>query len=231
MNLIRSAVLLIAAATSIGASKPSPKLGPVAPANWTATVVRTPSEAHLLGNPAAKVKLIEYVSYTCSHCADFEIQAGSELALGFIKPGTGSLEFRPYFRNPIDIAATLMAYCGPPSRFMGNHAALLRGQKGWLTPVTNAQMRRWQSGTFASQMQAVASDLKLYDLFIKRGYNRIELERCLTNEPLARRIASENRTAESVIGIQGTPSFVLNDRLLDAGDWRSLRPYLAAATR
>ncbi|MFM6932282.1 MAG: thioredoxin domain-containing protein [Novosphingobium sp.] len=231
MPFLRSAVLLLAAATSIGAGKPAARLGPVAPANWTATVALTPGGAHLLGNPAARVKLVEYVSYTCSHCADFEIQAGSELALGFIKPGTGSMEFRPYFRNTVDIAATLMAYCGPPSRFMGNHAALLRGQKGWLTNVTPEQQKRWRSGTFASQMQAVASDLKLYDLFIKRGYNRIELERCLANEPLARRISAENQTAESVLGIAGTPSFVLNDRLVDAADWRSLRPYLAAATR
>lgn len=231
MTVFRAALLILAAGASIGAGKPSPKLGPKAPANWTATVVRTPGEAHLLGNPAARVKLIEYVSYTCSHCADFEIQAGSELALGFIKPGTGSMEFRPYFRNTVDIAATLMAYCGPPSRFMGNHTALLRGQKGWLGNVSAEQQKRWRTGTFASQMQAVASDMKLYDLFIKRGYNRIELERCLANEGLARRIASENQTAESVLGIQGTPSFLLNDRLVDAGDWRSLRPYLAAATR
>lgn len=229
MNLFRSALILIAAVTTLGAGKPAP--APAAKANWTATVARTPGDAHLLGNPAAQVRLIEYVSYTCSHCADFEVQAGSELALGFIKPGSGSMEFRPYFRNPIDIAATLMAYCGAPSRYMGNHAALLRGQKGWLGPVTVAQQKRWQSLDFASQMRAIASDMKLYDLFIKRGYNRPDLDRCLANEGLARRIASENRTAESVLGIRGTPSFVLNDRLIDAGDWRSLRPYLAAATR
>lgn len=229
MKPFRSALILIAAAATIGATKPAP--APAAKANWTATVVRTPGEAHLLGNPSAKVKLIEYVSYTCSHCADFEIQAGSELALGFIKPGTGSMEYRPYFRNPIDIAATLMAYCGPPSRFVGNHAVLLRGQKGWLKPITGEQMKRWQSGDFPSRMRAIASDLKLYDLFTKRGYNRTDLDRCLANEGLARRISSENRTAESVLGIDGTPSFVLNDRLIDAGDWRSLRPHLAAATR
>lgn len=229
MNLLRSALILLAAAATLGATKPA--LAPAPKANWTATVSRTPGDAHLLGNPAARVKLVEYVSYTCSHCADFEVQAGSEIAMGFIKPGTGSMEFRPFFRNQIDIAATLMAYCGAPSRFMGNHAALLRGQKGWLGPVTVGQQKRWESLGFAPRMRAIASDLKLYDLFIRRGYNRTDLDICLANEGLARRISSENQTAESVMGIQGTPTFLLNDRLIDAGDWRSLRPYLAAATR
>lgn len=229
MNIAKPLLLIAAAALSIGAGKPT--LAPAAKANWTATVVRTADNSHVLGNPAAKVKLVEYVSYTCSHCAEFEVQAGSELALGFVKPGSGSLELRPYFRNTVDIAATLLAYCGAPSRFIGNHSALLRGQKTWLKNVTPEQQHRWQTGDFVSRMRAIASDLKLYDIFTARGYNRIDLDRCLANEALAVKIADENMTADSVLGIRGTPSFVINDRLVEAGDWRSLRPILMQLTR
>ena len=38
--------------------------------NWTTAVVER-DNGHLLGNPEAKVKLVEFMSYTCSHCADF----------------------------------------------------------------------------------------------------------------------------------------------------------------
>ncbi|MFM5929682.1 MAG: thioredoxin domain-containing protein [Novosphingobium sp.] len=230
MKTLRLFLLAASAVATIGAGKPAAP-APAPKANWTATVARTASNSHVIGNPAARVKLVEYVSYTCSHCAEFEVEAGSELALGFIKPGTGSIEYRPYFRNTVDIAATLMAYCGSPARFTGNHIALLRGQKKWLVNVSAEQQRRWQTGDFASRMRSIASDLKLYDLFIARGYSRIDLDKCLANEPLARRLADENQTAESMLGINGTPSFVINDRLLDAGDWRSLRPILMSLTR
>ncbi|MFM5907245.1 MAG: thioredoxin domain-containing protein [Novosphingobium sp.] len=228
MKTLRLFLLVASAVAAIGAGKPA---APAPKANWTATVTRTAGNSHVVGNPAAKVKLVEYVSYTCSHCADFEVEAGSELAMGFIRPGTGSVEYRPYLRNSVDIAATLMAYCGSPARFSGNHTALLRGQKKWLVTVSAEQERRWQTGSFASNMRAIASDLKLYDLFIGRGYSRVDLDRCLANEPLARQITGENRTADSILGINGTPSFVINDRLLDASNWRSLRPILMSLTR
>ncbi|HEX8580099.1 MAG TPA: thioredoxin domain-containing protein, partial [Allosphingosinicella sp.] len=39
--------------------------------DWTQTVSATPAGGFLMGNPAAKVKLVEYGSMTCGHCAAF----------------------------------------------------------------------------------------------------------------------------------------------------------------
>ena len=39
--------------------------------NWTTAGTATPTLGHRIGNPAAKVKLTEYISYTCPHCAAF----------------------------------------------------------------------------------------------------------------------------------------------------------------
>jgi protein-disulfide isomerase len=43
-----------------------------APNKWLSTVTVTAKGAHVLGNPAAPKKVVEYLSYTCGHCADFE---------------------------------------------------------------------------------------------------------------------------------------------------------------
>ncbi|MCB8828310.1 DsbA family protein, partial [Escherichia coli] len=40
-------------------------------ADWTRHVTQTAKGAFVLGNPAAPIKLVEYGSYTCSHCAAF----------------------------------------------------------------------------------------------------------------------------------------------------------------
>lgn len=228
----RLILLAAAAILSTGAGKPAARPAAAAKANWTATVVRTPGDGVRIGNPNARVQVIEYVSYTCSSCARFELEAGSELALGFIRPGNGSLEYRPYFRNEIDIAASLLALCGPAAKFPGNHAALLRSQQSWLKPVSREQQQRWIYGDFSSRMRAIASDLQLYDLFIKRGYDRPALDRCLADRPLADRLARENKNADDTLGIEGTPSFLINNRLQQhVHDWRMLRPLLLAATR
>ena len=47
--------------------------------NWAATVVLTPDNSHIEGNPKAALKLTEYVSYTCPHCSHFETEAGDIL--------------------------------------------------------------------------------------------------------------------------------------------------------
>ncbi|PLK26545.1 thioredoxin domain-containing protein [Novosphingobium sp. TH158] len=231
MKTARLILLAAAAVLSVGATKPAPKPAAAAKGNWTATVVRTPADAVRVGNPNARVKVIEYVSYTCSSCSRFEMEASSELALGFIRPGTGSVEYRPYFRNEIDIAATLMALCGPVDKFTGNHALLLRSQANWNKSVSREQQQRWIYGEFGDRMRAIATDLKLYDLFQQRGYDRPTLDRCLNDRALADRLARENTVADDQIGITGTPSFLINGKLQPVHDWASLRKLLLAATR
>jgi protein-disulfide isomerase len=230
-TLLRIALVTLAAAATIGATKPAPRAAlPAAAAkgNWTASVVRTPGNAILVGNPAALAKLVEYFSYTCPHCAHFEEEAGGELSLGFIRTGKGSMEYRPFMRNAVDVAATLIATCGAPAKFPGNHAMLMRQQSKWMVQVSEAQMKRWGTGTFAARMQAIASDFKFYDMFAARGYDRITLNRCLANEALAQSWIAENEAAKEV---EGTPTFYLNGRKQYVNTWEGLRPILMDATR
>jgi protein-disulfide isomerase len=199
--------------------------------NWIAKIVPTAAGGHLRGNPDAKVKLVEYVSYTCNHCAEFEKQSDAELLTGFIKDGQGSVEIRPFLRNKIDITASLLVQCGPASKVFGNHSAMLRGQAKWLQSPNQAQQARWNNPDFGTAMRAIASDLKLYDLMATRGYTRVQLDKCLTNKPLAERIAKQTGEAVEKLGINGTPAFLINGELVPGHDWLSLRPRLMLLTR
>jgi protein-disulfide isomerase len=40
--------------------------------DWTQVVTQTPEGGMLMGNPNAKVKLVEYGSLTCPHCREFD---------------------------------------------------------------------------------------------------------------------------------------------------------------
>ena len=98
VKLAGIALALIAGA-ALAATKPTP----AKPAqikttarNWNAAMVLTPQGSHLLGNPAAKIKLTQFISYTCPHCAHFEEQADAPLKLLFVANGKGSIEVRNF---------------------------------------------------------------------------------------------------------------------------------------
>lgn len=217
---LRGIAIAMAALFSIGAHP-----------NWTATVAVTPAGGHLLGNPAAKVRLVEYVSYTCSHCAHFQKQSEAVLRLAYVTPGKVSVEVRHLIRDPIDLTVAVLANCGPSTGFFRTHSTFLVTQDRWIRQMETAsdvQKQRWTNGTTAARLRAIATDFGFYAIMEQRGLGRAAVDRCLADEALARRVAGQNAEAER-LGIGGTPSFLLNGVLL-AGthDWPGLEPQIKA---
>jgi protein-disulfide isomerase len=198
---------------------------------WNYTVTRTAAGSNVLGNPAARVKLTEFVSYTCPHCAEFEMQADGPLRLGYVATGKVSVEVRHYLRDPIDLTAALLTNCGPKEKFFLNHAAFMRSQKVWMgrmTDSTKTQQDRWSSGTLSARTRAVAADFKFYEIMASRGYDRPSVDRCLGDAAMAQRLAKQTEDGER-LGIHATPSFAIDGMLLIAThDWAFLRPQLDA---
>lgn len=200
--------------------------------NWNTTVTVTPDGHHVLGNPAAKVRLTQFVSYTCPHCADFEAQADAQLRLSFVATGKGAVEVRNFVRDPVDLTAALLTNCGPASKFFLNHTAFLRSQDKWIGPLANpspAQRARWTSGSFAQRTRAIATDFKFYPIMASRGYTRQQIDKCLADEALANRLAAQTQEAQNKLSVSGTPSFAIDgDLLAGTHSWAALRPQLAA---
>lgn len=222
MRFARIAAVTLAATLSIAAA-PHP--------DWTATVTMGEDGSHVLGNPAAKVKLTEFISYTCPHCAHFHKEADGALKLGYVLPGKVSIEIRHLVRDPVDLSAALLTNCGEPKRFFGNHNAFLQSQDRWIETMSKAsdgQKARWTSGSIASRMKAIANDFGFYRMMEQRGYRRADLDRCLADEAMARKLTAQTQEAVKD-GVEGTPSFMINGTLL-AGthDWQSLNAQLQA---
>src|SRR5919112_6429232 len=73
------------------------KLEQVAPpkgGDWSQVVNPTSANGFVMGNPNAKVKLVEYGSLTCPHCAEFDEKAVPALIDKYVKSGQVSWEFR-----------------------------------------------------------------------------------------------------------------------------------------
>lgn len=209
-------------------------LASVSAKNWMATQTAT-GKGYRSGNPEASARLIEFVSYTCPHCAELEMEADAPLRLQYVQTGKASVEVRHMIRNNIDLTAALLTECGGPARFFGNHHAVLHAQAEWLPKaraLTPAQQTRWNSGSFASRMRAIAGDLDFYELMEARGYTRAKLDQCLGDEKRAEAIFTSARANVEEFAVPGTPSFVLNGKLLEGvHSWQSLQVALANATK
>ncbi len=208
---------------SFGIAAAAPAL---AQANWTTQVAETEA-GHLMGNPAAERRLVVFSSYSCPHCLTFERQSDGPLQLQHVATGKVSVELRHFIRNPLDLAAVLATECGAPERFFARHRAIMHAQPRWLAvagKATAGQQQRWTSGPAASRLRAIADDLGFHELLAPLGLSRPVLDRCLTDEARANALAAATRSQAERFALEGTPSFLLNDRLLQGvHDWPAVQ--------
>src|SRR3954453_2922500 len=135
------------------AAKPAPR------PHWTRTVSMTAEGGFRMGNPKAKVAIVEYASLTCPHCRHFAEDAVKPLLQQYVRTGKASYEYRSYVLNGIDLAATLVARCGGPSRFFPIAEQLYATQPNWAGKVDalpKAEQDKLQAMSTPDLMIAVA---------------------------------------------------------------------------
>ena len=85
--------------------------------SWQDMVSVTEEGGYRMGNPEAPIKLIEYGSLTCPHCAHFTEESSDELRDEFVASGRVSYEFRNFVMNPLDLTMAMTVRCGSPQSF------------------------------------------------------------------------------------------------------------------
>lgn len=195
---------------------------------WIGKVEQTP-RGNRIGNPDADMQLIEFISYTCGHCADFSKQSDGTLDLVGVAPGKIAVEIRPVIRNSLDLVVTMLVQCGDSKGFKARHRAFLYSQDTWLTKAINAprsQQAIWSRGDAAARANA-ASALGLDDIAINKGLSAPEINTCLADQAAAQTILDNNRANVTEFEITGTPSFALNGSALKGVyDWPGLSAIL-----
>ncbi len=213
------------AALSIGAAPPAPK--------WASTVNLAPNGAFVMGNPAAKAKLVEYLSYTCSHCAEFTAEAAVPLKRDYVAKGLVSVEFRNAVRDRLDFTAALLARCGGPRQFFAISDQLMATQSVWLGKAqafSEANGEKLEKLPINEGLKLIARGLGFDAVMKARGISPADMDACLTNKAAQDKIAGMTNEAWGSRKIQGTPSFLINDAIVAApGKWAMIEPELKTA--
>ena len=215
-------------AEATAAPVPAPNNG-----DWSTIVTKSAEGGFVMGNPNAKVKLVEFGSLTCPHCAEFEHQGAQALIDNYVKKGLVSWEFRNYVRDPFDMTATLLARCGGEASFFGLTRNLFADQKDWIGKVQaadQATIQNLQTMSPAQQFSAIADLAGLKQYASMRGVPRAKGDQCLANETEINKLVQMNTDAGTTYNIPGTPSFLINGALVEqTATWEKLEPAIKDA--
>jgi protein-disulfide isomerase len=201
--------------------------------DWTQVYAATPQGGFRMGNPDAKVKLVEFASLTCPHCAEFHEAAMQTIKTKYVASGNVSYEYRNFVLNGADFAASLLARCQGAQPFFGLLNSFYNDQATWTEPFMNLppeEAKRLSALPPEQQIAAMAEAGKL-DAYVRaRGIPRAKFDQCLA-DPKAQATLSALRTeASDVYKLTGTPGFIINGTTQEnVYTWAALEPKLQAA--
>jgi len=207
------------------------------PGGTWADVVNATSAGFMMGNPNAKVKLVEIGSLFCPVCKRFEDQGVPTLINKYVKSGQVSWEFRPYIiHGPIDMAANLIARCNGAKTFFPLAQALYKDQEPLLAKfeaTPQDKIAQVQNLPVGQEFGAIASLMGLQDWAAARGVPQAKSNQCLSDQKLiddeVQRTSNVNSQYPDFVG---TPSFIINGTMLkETSSWDKLEPQLEAALK
>ncbi len=217
-----------AAASGSAPAVPAPNGG-----DWTQIVSRTPEGGFVMGNPNAPVKLIEYASLTCPHCADFSENGQPKLIDQYVKTGKVRYELRNFVRDPVDLAAALLSRCGGATPYFKLTDQLFAAQPDWFAQIQKippADQQRLQTLPPAQVTGELATKGGLVDFVKIRGIPAEKAQACLADQAEIEKLVAMNQVATQQFNLSGTPTFVINGSTApDTSNWETLEPKLKAA--
>jgi protein-disulfide isomerase len=214
-----------AASGPVGTTIPAPNGG-----DWTETVAETPDGGVRMGNPEAPVKLVEYGSLTCPHCAEFSEEATEPLK-AYVKTGRVSWEFRPYLLFPSDSGISMLLKCQGAGPFFTLTEQLYADQSNWVARMQaqGAQLQNLQPGTQAAAAYVTAGGLDQF--FRERGMPQEKIQSCLADQSKLQSLVDLTARAGRE-GVTSTPTLMINGSIVENGaSWDALKPQIDMALR
>jgi protein-disulfide isomerase len=223
-----SVLMLSVPASAIAAAKAAPR------GDWTHVVAATPAGGFALGNPKARVKLVEYGSLSCPHCRAFDQEGVPTLLAKYVKSGQVSWEFRNYVRDPVDLTAALIARCNGARSFFPLARAIFKDQPVWFGKAIAAPKDQLQKIADMPPQQQFVAMAKLVGLdawAVAHGLPAAKTNQCLANvKSIDQLVQMTGDATKQHPDFRGTPSFLINGGLVkDVGTWDALEPKLKAA--
>jgi protein-disulfide isomerase len=213
------------------ASEAVKAVAPPAGTKWSDKVVVT-DEGVRMGNPDAPIKLVEYGSLSCPHCAKLAQQGFAKLTGDYVGSGRVSYEFRSYVIHPQDVPLSLLAKCVPLETYFPMIEQIYANFDALSAPLEDKAVQDKANaalqGPPQDRMNGLADALNYTQFFAQRGLPLDKAHVCLADSAAAKKI-SDNTQKWFTGGINQTPTLYLNDTKLDVAEWDQVEKVLKDA--
>ena len=147
--------------------------------------------SHFIGSKNAPIKIKEYFSLTCGHCATFHQLTLPKLKEKHIDVGKIQLEFIDYPLDRLAILAAALARTLPNDSYIEAINILLNKQKQW-----------------AYSNKPIDELMSISRLF---GISSKDFEKVMENVPLMQEIINKMEKESKQFNIESTPTFIINN--------------------
>jgi protein-disulfide isomerase len=153
-----------------------------------------------LGNPNAKVQVVEYASASCSHCARFNNTVFPAFKAQYIDTGKVHYTLKEFLTPPEEVAAAgfLMARCAGKDKYFTVLDAIYKNQ---------AEM--FQTGDFRGVLLRIAQSA---------GMTEDQFNKCVSDPEALKALNARVQRAINEDKISGTPTFVVNGKQVATGE-------------
>jgi protein-disulfide isomerase len=188
-------------------------LGFGAAATAQETAPETPVEVKdfTLGNPDAPVKITEYASFTCSHCAAFHATTFKPLKAEFIDTGKVEFTLREVYFDRYGLWAAMMARCGGDIRYFGITDILFETQQDWAG---------------SEDPNVVVENIK--KIGRTAGMDDATLDACMKDGAMAEALVARFEENMKADGVEGTPTLFINGTKHANMDYAALKSLIEA---
>jgi protein-disulfide isomerase len=152
-----------------------------------------------VGDTNAKVKIIEYMSTTCPHCAHFAQTTFDPIKAKYIDTGKVQFIIREFpianqDQDPAAYAAFMLVRSAPSGPSIPLLETFMKQQMQWAGPgVSDVRGALLQISKIA-------------------GYTQESFEACLNNAKLVDDINAQRARGAKSFGVNGTPTFLINGK-------------------
>ena len=160
-----------------------------------------------LGNPKARVTVIEYASAACPHCAHWNKDIWPAFQAKYVATGKVRYVFREIITSPAEYA--LSAF------LIGPYFAVLE-------TFFTGQEAYFETGDLSPLTQAVQK---------KTGLNPMAQLDCVTDEKQLDAFYKTMRTHAEQHNVRLTPTFVVNGKTIEGHEMKDLDAAIAAASK
>ena len=134
-------------------------------------------------------------------------------------------------RDPIDLTIATLVRCGAKENMQVLSDQAWQNLDATFQAVNQNGAAYEAAGGLPTEQRfvAIAQAAGLIDFFAARGLSADQQRACLSNVETIETIANNSSSQADALGINQTPTFLLNDRKLDVNQWGELEPVLQRA--